>query len=102
MHESTVSRVTSNKYVHTPRGIFPLKYFFNSGISTTSGGAVASESVKDKIKQLVGSEPPHKPYTDIQLVDLLRRQGIDISRRTVTKYRESLGINSSSRRKQAG
>ncbi|MCB0219133.1 MAG: RNA polymerase factor sigma-54 [Chrysiogenetes bacterium] len=101
MHESTVSRVTSNKYVHTPRGIFPLKYFFNSGISTTSGGSVASESVKDKIKQLVGSEPPHKPYTDIQLVELLRRQGIDISRRTVTKYRESLGISSSSKRKQS-
>lgn len=101
MHESTVSRVTSNKYVHTPRGLFPLKFFFNSGISTTSGGAVASESVKDKIKQLVGSEPSHKPYTDIQLVELLRRQGIDISRRTVTKYRESLGISSSSKRKRS-
>ncbi len=101
MHESTVSRVTSNKYVHTPRGIFALKFFFNSGISTTSGGAVASESVKDKIRQLVGSEPPQSPYTDLQIVELLRRQGIDISRRTVTKYRESMGIDSSSRRKQA-
>lgn len=101
MHESTVSRVTSNKYVHTPRGLFPLKFFFNSGISTTSGGSVASESVKDKIKQLVGSEPSHKPYTDIQLVELLRRQGIDISRRTVTKYRESLGVSSSSKRKRS-
>lgn len=100
-HASTVSRVVSNKYVHTPRGIFPLKYFFNSGISTTSGTELASESVKEKIKQLVGNEPDKKPYTDIQLVELLKKQGIDISRRTVTKYRESLGIPSSSKRKRS-
>ncbi len=100
MHESTVSRVTSNKYVHTPRGIFPLKYFFNSGISTTSGGSVASESVKDKIRRLVASEPPQSPYTDLQFVELLHRQGIDISRRTVTKYREAMDIDSSSRRRR--
>lgn len=99
MHESTVSRVTSNKYVQTPRGIFELKYFFNSGISTTYGGAVASESVKERLKKLVGEEGD-KPLTDMEIVSRLREEGITISRRALTKYREQLGIPASSKRKK--
>jgi RNA polymerase sigma-54 factor len=100
MHESTVSRVTTNKYVQTPQGLFELKYFFNSGISTTEGDSVASESVKSKIKEIISSENTRKPYSDQKIVDLLRSQGIDIARRTVTKYREMLGVGSSTQRKR--
>ncbi|MBW2478087.1 MAG: RNA polymerase factor sigma-54 [Deltaproteobacteria bacterium] len=100
MHESTVSRVTTNKYVQTPQGLFELKYFFNSGISTTQGDSVASESVKSKIKELIANENSRKPYSDQKIVELLQKQGIDIARRTVTKYREMLGIGSSTQRKR--
>ncbi len=99
MHESTVSRVTSNKYVHTPRGIFELKYFFNSGISTTYGGSVASESVKERLKKMVGEETG-EPLTDMEIVNRLKEEGISISRRALTKYREQLGIPSSSKRRK--
>ncbi|MBW2520988.1 MAG: RNA polymerase factor sigma-54 [Deltaproteobacteria bacterium] len=100
MHESTVSRVTTNKYVQTPQGLFELKYFFNSGINTTQGDSVASESVKSKIKELIANENSRKPYSDQKIVELLQKQGIDIARRTVTKYREMLGIGSSTQRKR--
>ncbi|OEU73710.1 MAG: RNA polymerase sigma-54 factor [Desulfuromonadales bacterium C00003068] len=100
MHESTVSRVTTNKYVQTPRGLFELKYFFNSGINTTVGASIASESVKSKIKGIVAGENIKKPFSDQKIVDMLRQQGIDIARRTVTKYREMLGIRSSTERKR--
>jgi RNA polymerase sigma-54 factor len=100
IHESTVSRVTTNKYVHTPRGIFELKYFFNSGISTDDGDALASESVKLKIKDLVAAEDTKNPLSDQKLVDLLKKDGINIARRTVAKYRDLLGILPSSRRKK--
>ena len=100
MHESTVSRVTTNKYVQTPRGLFELKYFFNSGINTTVGASIASESVKSKIKEIVAGENIKKPFSDQKIVDMLRQQGIDIARRTVTKYREMLGIRSSTERKR--
>ena len=100
MHESTVSRVTTNKYVQTPQGLFELKYFFNSGINTTEGESVASESVKSKIKEIIADESPRKPHSDQKIVDLLHTQGIDIARRTVTKYREMLGIGSSTQRKR--
>jgi len=100
MHESTISRVTTNKYVQTPQGLFELKYFFNSGISTTQGETIASESVKSKIKEIVAGENPKKPYSDQKIVDLLLDHGIDIARRTVTKYREMLGIGSSTERKR--
>ncbi|OGQ36103.1 MAG: RNA polymerase sigma-54 factor [Deltaproteobacteria bacterium RIFCSPHIGHO2_12_FULL_43_9] len=100
MHESTVSRVTTNKYVHTPRGIFELKYFFNSGIQRIEGGEVASESVKARIKEIVGLEDPKKPLSDQQLVDQLRENNIQIARRTVAKYREMLQILPSSKRKK--
>ena len=101
VHESTISRVTTNKYAHTPVGTFELKYFFNSGISTGGAGSdVASESVKQKIKDLVSKENTKRPLSDQKIVDLLAEQNIDIARRTVAKYRESLGILSSSRRKK--
>lgn len=100
MHESTVSRVTTNKYVQTPQGLFELKYFFNSGISTAFGDSVASESVKSKIKDIVSQEDPKKPFSDQKIVALLAGQDIKIARRTVTKYREMLGIGSSTERKR--
>lgn len=101
MHESTVSRVTTNKYVHTPQGIFELKYFFNSGISSDQGGPVASESVKSMITKIIEEENLKKPYSDQKIVQLLKeREGLNIARRTVTKYREMLGILSSTKRKR--
>jgi RNA polymerase sigma-54 factor len=100
MHESTISRVTTNKYVQTPQGLFELKYFFNSGINTTEGDTVASESVKSRIREIVAGENPKKPFSDQKIVGILKRQGIDIARRTVTKYREMLGIGSSTERKR--
>lgn len=101
VHESTVSRVTTNKYMHTPVGIFELKYFFNSGISASDGGDdVASEAVKEKIRLLVQKEDGRKPLSDQRIVELLKSENIDIARRTVAKYRDVLGILSSSKRKK--
>jgi RNA polymerase sigma-54 factor len=101
MHESTISRVTSNKYVATPRGLFELKYFFNSAIKRSSDeDDIASESVKQAIKKLIDSEDPRRPYSDQKLVELLEQQKIMIARRTVAKYREMLGLLSSSKRKK--
>jgi RNA polymerase sigma-54 factor len=100
MHESTVSRVTTAKYVHTPQGIYELKYFFNSGINTTDGESLASESVKLKIKDLVAKENVKSPLSDQKIVDLLKKDGIEIARRTVAKYRDLLKILPSSRRKK--
>ena len=101
MHESTVSRVTTNKYVHTPQGIFELKFFFNSGIDADGGNAVASESVKSMIAKIIEEEDVKKPYSDQKLVEILKkRYGLNIARRTVTKYREMLGILSSTKRKR--
>jgi RNA polymerase sigma-54 factor len=99
MHESTVSRVTTNKYVHTPQGIFELKYFFNSGISRTGGDEVASEAVKNEIKNIVAAENGKSPYSDQKIVEILHGRGIEIARRTVAKYREVLGILPSSKRR---
>jgi len=100
MHESTVSRVTTNKYVHTPQGIFELKYFFNSSIARVTGDDIASEAVKNHIKQLVASEDTSSPYSDQKIVELLKSEGIEIARRTVAKYREVLGVLASSKRKR--
>ena len=100
MHESTVSRVTTNKYVHTPQGLFELKFFFNSGIRRYGDEDIASEAVKEKIKQLVAIENPKKPNSDQAIVRLLAEQDIHIARRTVAKYRDILGILPSSKRKQ--
>ncbi|MEN0058302.1 MAG: RNA polymerase factor sigma-54 [Bdellovibrio sp.] len=100
MHESTVSRVTTAKYVHTPQGIYELKYFFNSGISSSDGDALASESVKIKIRDLVSKEDPKSPLSDQKIVDMLKADGIQIARRTVAKYRDMLKILPSSQRKK--
>jgi RNA polymerase sigma-54 factor len=100
MHESTISRVTSNKYVHTPRGIFELKYFFNSAIRREGEDDIASESVKQAIKKIVEKEDPRNPYSDQKIVEILAQDGIVIARRTVAKYRDMLGILSSSQRKK--
>ncbi|HRT27194.1 MAG TPA: RNA polymerase factor sigma-54 [Syntrophales bacterium] len=99
MHESTISRVTTNKYMHTPRGIFELKYFFNSRIGMTDGESIASKSVQEEIRKIIQAEDKAKPLSDSELVDILRKSGIAIARRTVAKYREMMGILPSSKRK---
>ncbi|HOY71033.1 MAG TPA: RNA polymerase factor sigma-54 [Methylotenera sp.] len=99
LHESTISRVTTNKYMLTPRGIFELKYFFGSSVATDSGGTASATAIRALIKQLVDQENPKKPYSDNQITDLLAKQGIIVARRTIAKYRESLGIEPASLRK---
>ncbi|AOY57807.1 MULTISPECIES: RNA polymerase factor sigma-54 [Desulfococcus] len=100
MHESTISRVTTNKYVYTPQGIFELKYFFNSSINRVNGDAVASASVQDRIRQIIEGEDPRKPYSDEKISRILEASNIDIARRTVAKYREMMKILPSNKRKQ--
>ncbi len=100
MHESTISRVTTNKFVHTPRGIFELKYFFNSSIRSIEGDALASASVQEKIRLIIESENPQRPYSDDKISKLLKEDNINIARRTVAKYREIMKVLPSSKRKQ--
>jgi RNA polymerase sigma-54 factor len=100
MHESTISRVTTNKYAHTPQGIFELKYFFNSSIKRIHGEAIASASVMDKIRTIIDNENPRKPYSDEKIAKLLESANIKIARRTVAKYREMMKVLPSSKRKQ--
>jgi len=99
MHESTISRVTTNKYVHTPQGVFELKYFFNSAINGMDGESIASESVKEQLKNIIKSENKAKPYSDQEVADILRKFNINVARRTVAKYRETLGILPSRKRR---
>ncbi len=100
MHESTVSRVVSNKYIHTQRGLFPMKFFFHSGIDREYGDNISSLTVKRKIEQLIQAEDPKRPLSDSELMRILNREGIQIARRTVAKYRDELSIPSSTDRKQ--
>ncbi|WP_281630753.1 RNA polymerase factor sigma-54 [Vibrio sp. St2] len=100
MHESTISRVTTQKYMHTPRGIFELKYFFSSHVSTDNGGECSSTAIRALIKKLVAAENSAKPLSDSKIAALLADQGIQVARRTIAKYRESLGIAPSSQRKR--
>jgi RNA polymerase sigma-54 factor len=100
MHESTISRVVTNKYMQTPSGLFELKYFFSSGISTTNGDAIASKSVKEDIRKLISEEDPRKPLSDSEIVEHLAATGITIARRTIAKYREMMNVLPSSRRKR--
>ena len=103
LHESTVSRVTSNKYIATPRGIFELKYFFTSALpARTPGVVVSSESVRSRIRHLVSGENAHQPLSDDRIVDLLKSEGVEIARRTVAKYREAMRIPSSAERRRLG
>src|SRR5262245_6031380 len=100
MHESTVSRATANKYVHTPQGLFELKFFFQSGLKGGNGEDVASESVKEKIRGIIATEDPRRPHSDQHIASMLSTDSIDIARRTVAKYREAMGILPSSKRRQ--
>jgi len=100
MHESTISRVTTNKYMHTPRGIVEFKYFFSSHLSSAAGEDQSSTSVRAKIRKLIGAENPAKPLSDSKIANLLAQEGITVARRTVAKYREAMNIRSSSERKQ--
>ena len=100
MHESTISRVTTNKYAYTPQGIFELKYFFNSSIRRVHGGTIASASVQEKIRQIIAGEDPKNPFSDDKISKLLEEAHISIARRTVAKYREILKVLPSNRRKQ--
>jgi RNA polymerase sigma-54 factor len=100
MHESTISRVTTQKYMHTPRGIFELKYFFSSHVGTSTGGECSATAIRALIKKLVAEEDPRKPLSDSKLAQILGEQGINVARRTIAKYRESIGVLSSSERKR--
>ncbi len=100
MHESTISRVTTRKYMHTPRGIYELKYFFSSHVSTASGGECSSTAIRAFIKKLVASEDPKKPLSDSKIASVLAEQGINVARRTVAKYREAMSLPPSNERKR--
>lgn len=99
LHESTVSRVTTQKFMRTPRGIYELKYFFGSHVTTEAGGTCSATAIRALIKQLVSAEDPKKPLSDSQISDILSNQGIVVARRTIAKYRESLQIPPVSLRK---
>ncbi|MBU2631138.1 MAG: RNA polymerase sigma-54 factor, partial [Proteobacteria bacterium] len=100
MHESTISRVTTNKYAYTPQGLFELKYFFNSSIERTGGDSMASASVKEKIRLLIDNEDPENPLSDEKIASILQGANLQIARRTVAKYRKVLNILPSNKRKQ--
>ncbi len=100
LHESTISRVTTRKYMHTPRGVFELKYFFSSHVGTSDGGEASSTAIRALIKQLIGDENAAKPLSDSKIADLLAKQGIQVARRTVAKYREAMAIPPSNERKR--
>jgi len=100
MHESTISRVTHNKYIHTPQGIYEFKFFFNAGIPSTQGEALASKSVKNLLREIIAKEDPRKPYSDDKLVQILKGMNINIARRTISKYREMMRILSSNERRK--
>jgi len=100
MHESTISRVTTNKYVQTPRGIFELKYFFSIALSDSEGGDITAEYIKQNIKAIIDGEDSKSPFSDQQIAVRLNKEGMVLARRTVAKYREELGFASSSRRKR--
>ena len=99
MHESTVSRVVTNKYMHTPQGVFEMKYFFHSGISSSYGEAVSSVTIKNRIRKIIEGEDPRKPLSDSKIVSILQREGLILARRTIAKYREELKIPTSNQRK---
>ena len=100
MHESTISRVTTRKYMHTPRGIFELKFFFSSHVTTEAGGECSATAIRAIIKKLVAAENPNKPLSDNKMAGVLAEQGINVARRTIAKYREALSISPSNERKR--
>jgi RNA polymerase sigma-54 factor len=100
MHESTVSRVVNHKYMHTPRGLFEMRFFFHSGLASDGGDEVSSLTVKERIKKAVAEEDAQSPLSDAVIVQMLSREGLRIARRTIAKYREELRIPSSNERRQ--
>ncbi|MCF6285105.1 MAG: RNA polymerase factor sigma-54, partial [Candidatus Hydrogenedentes bacterium] len=100
VHESTVARTTRGKYIQTPQGLFELKYFFSSGVSTDSGDNRSSKSVQARIRKIIEKEDPYKPLSDQKIADLLKKEGTHVARRTVTKYREALNIPATTKRKK--
>jgi len=100
VHESTVSRATTNKYIQTPHGIFELKFFFSSGYVTSSGRSASAESIKELLKEMIGAEDPTRPYSDQKLAELMQKKGIDLARRTITKYRHEMGILNKGQRRR--
>jgi len=100
MHESTISRVTNEKYVQTPRGVLPLKFFFSSGLATAGGEDVSARGIKAQLEKMVADEDPKRPLTDQDIVDQFQKNGVQIARRTVAKYREQLGILSARMRRR--
>jgi len=102
MHESTISRVTAGKYMHTPRGVFELRFFFSSHVESADGSETSSTAIRAKIRKLIREEPPGAPLSDSRIAELLSKEGIPVARRTVAKYREAMGIDPSNERKRAG
>ncbi|HSG65497.1 MAG TPA: RNA polymerase factor sigma-54, partial [Gammaproteobacteria bacterium] len=100
MHESTISRVTTGKYMHTPRGVYEFRYFFSSHVPADDGTGVSSTAIRAKIRRLIAEEPPGRPLSDHRIAELLSGDGIPVARRTVAKYREALGIPTSSERRR--
>jgi RNA polymerase sigma-54 factor len=100
LHESTVSRATSNKYIQTPQGVFEMKYFFSSGLNNSGGAAISAESIKKTLREIVDGEDTKKPLNDQQIADILKRKGVKISRRTVAKYRDEMNIPPIRKRKR--
>ena len=100
IHESTVSRSINGKYMQCPRGVFEIKYFFSAGVSASSGEGISSNSIKEFIREIVDGEDPKKPFSDQEMSDMLKGRGINISRRTVAKYRDEMNILSSSKRRR--
>jgi RNA polymerase sigma-54 factor len=99
MHESTVSRVVNNKYVHTPQGVYELKFFFHSGISSSYGESVSSVTIKQRIRKIVEAEDAKRPLSDSKIMNILQKEGLALARRTIAKYREELKIPKSNQRK---
>jgi RNA polymerase sigma-54 factor len=100
MHESTISRVTTQKYMHTPRGVFEFKYFFSSHVGTSDGGECSATAIRAMIRKLISEEPPSRPMSDSRLAQILSDRGINVARRTVAKYREAMNLPPSSERRQ--
>jgi len=100
MHESTISRVTNQKFMHTPRGILEFKYFFSSGVSTSDGGEASATAIQAMLRKLIAEENPRKPLSDSKLADCLIKAGINVARRTIAKYREGMSIPPSNERKR--
>jgi len=99
MHESTVSRVVNNKYMHTPQGVYEMKYFFHSGISSAYGDNVSSVTIKQRIKKIIDAEDAKRPLSDSKIMNILQKEGLALARRTIAKYREELKIPTSNQRK---